>query len=87
MNDEVVAPTKDDIINDLNQKLKYAQKLINNLQVKLNESNGVAIQLEAKLQLAEEDHQGMQAQLKDFGLKAEKVAPNVLADSKESPKK
>tara|TARA_B110000467_G_scaffold14677_1_gene12705 strand:- start:2550 stop:2786 length:237 start_codon:yes stop_codon:yes gene_type:complete len=43
-------------ITDLNQKLKYAQKLITNLQTRLNESNGVGIQLEAKLQLAEEDY-------------------------------
>ncbi len=43
-------------ITDLNQKLKYAQKLITNLQTRLNESNGVSIQLEAKLQLAEEDY-------------------------------
>ncbi len=43
-------------ITDLNQKLKYAQKLITNLQTRLNEANGVSIQLEAKLQLAEEDY-------------------------------
>ena len=35
-------------------QIKYAQKLLQVLQTKLNEANGVNIQLEAKLQLAQE---------------------------------
>tara|TARA_B100000686_G_scaffold324411_1_gene380067 strand:- start:133 stop:375 length:243 start_codon:yes stop_codon:yes gene_type:complete len=36
------------------EQLKYAQKLLQVLQTKLNEANGINIQLEAKLQLATE---------------------------------
>ncbi len=36
------------------EQLKYAQKLLQVLQGKLNEVNGINIQLEAKLQIAEE---------------------------------
>tara|TARA_R100000808_G_C2070521_1_gene98241 strand:- start:252 stop:497 length:246 start_codon:yes stop_codon:yes gene_type:complete len=36
------------------EQIKYAQKLLQVLQTKLNEANGVNIQLEAKLQIAEE---------------------------------
>jgi len=56
----------------LTGKLKYAQKLITNLQTKLNEQLGIIIQLEAKLQLAEEDHQGITKQLEEYGLNAQK---------------
>tara|TARA_B110000495_G_scaffold13209_1_gene9486 strand:- start:3267 stop:3533 length:267 start_codon:yes stop_codon:yes gene_type:complete len=80
MNEEVkTQPTQEDIINDLTSKLKYAQKLINNMQNKLNESTGIAIQLEAKLQLAEEDHIGIKKQLEVYGMEASKVSPAVLA--------
>ena len=36
------------------EQLQYAQKLLQVLQTKLNEVNGINIQLEAKLQIAEE---------------------------------
>ena len=36
------------------EQLLYAQKLLQILQGKLNDANGINIQLEAKLQLAEE---------------------------------
>jgi hypothetical protein len=36
------------------EQLKYAQKLLQILQGKLNEANGVNIQLEAKLEIATE---------------------------------
>ena len=36
------------------EQLKYAQKLINLLQEKLNNQQGINIQLEAKLQIATE---------------------------------
>ena len=36
------------------EQLKYAQKLLQILQGKLNDANGVNIQLEAKLELANE---------------------------------
>jgi hypothetical protein len=36
------------------EQLKYAQKLLQILQGKLNEANGVNIQLEAKLEIAKE---------------------------------
>ena len=36
------------------EQLKYAQKLLQILQGKLNEANGVNIQLEAKLEIAKD---------------------------------
>ena len=41
-------------IEELAGQLGYAQKLIAILQTKLNDANGVNIQLEAKLQMANE---------------------------------
>jgi|TARA_B110000438_G_C15786122_1_gene638512 hypothetical protein len=41
-------------IEELAGQLGYAQKLIAILQTKLNDANGVNIQLEAKLQMATE---------------------------------
>jgi len=41
-------------VEELTGQLNYAQKLIAILQTKLNDANGVIIQLEAKLQMANE---------------------------------
>lgn len=41
-------------VEELTGQLAYAQKLIAILQTKLNDANGVIIQLEAKLQMANE---------------------------------
>ena len=41
-------------VEELTGQLNYAQKLIAILQQKLNDANGIVIQLEAKLQMAHE---------------------------------
>ena len=55
-------------LKELEGQLKYAQKLINVVQSKLNESNSLIIQLTAKLELSEEDKIGMMEQLKEMGI-------------------
>jgi len=57
---------------ELSGQVRYAQTIIKNLQQKLNDFHGIVVQLEAKLQLALEDKAGIEAQLKDFGIKSEK---------------
>jgi len=57
---------------ELQGQVRYAQTIIRNLQTKVNEFNGIVVQLEAKLQLALEDRAGIEAQLKDMGIKSEK---------------
>ena len=50
---EPVAPQLNPV-EELTGQLNYAQKLIAILQQKLNDANGIVIQLEAKLQMAHE---------------------------------
>ena len=57
---------------ELQGQVRYAQTIIRNLQTKVNDFNGIVVQLEAKLQLALEDRAGIEAQLKDMGIKSEK---------------
>jgi len=80
MNEPVATPEKkfEDMTDpekvvELQGQVRYAQTLIKNLQEKLNGLNGIIIQLEAKLQLALEDRAGIEAQLKDMGVKTDKI--------------
>ncbi len=47
--------------------------MIKNLQEKLNGLNGIIVQLEAKLQLAEEDKASVLEQLAQYNIKSKKV--------------
>jgi hypothetical protein len=59
-------------VKELQGQIRYAQTLIKNLQSKTNDYSGIVVQLEAKLQLALEDRAGIEAQLKDMGIKSDK---------------
>lgn len=59
-------------IKELQGQIRYAQTIIKNLQAKTNDYNGIVVQLEAKLQLALEDRAGIEAQLKEYGIKTDK---------------
>ena len=52
----------------LQGQLNYAQKIINVLQVKVNEANGKLVQIEAQLELANEDRAHMLKQLEPMGI-------------------
>lgn len=71
MSDPVVEPKKFENMNDaekiaeLQGQVRYAQTIIKNLQTRVNDYTGVAVQLEAKLQIALEDRDAIAAQLKD----------------------
>ena len=75
---EATAPKKFEDMTDpekvieLTGQVRYAQTIIKNLQAKTNDYNGIIVQLEAKLQLALEDKAGIEAQLKNMGIKSEK---------------
>mgnify|MGYP001385991061 CR=1 FL=1 len=59
-------------IKELQGQIRYAQTIIKNLQAKTNDYNGIVVQLEAKLQIALEDRAGIEAQLKEYGIKTDK---------------
>ena len=59
-------------VTELQGQIRYAQTIIRNLQQKVNDFNGVVVQLEAKLQISTEDRAGIEAQLKEYGVKTEK---------------
>lgn len=59
-------------VKELQGQIRYAQTLIKNLQTKTNDYSGIVVQLEAKLQIALEDRAGIEAQLKEYGIKTEK---------------
>ncbi len=52
----------------LKGQLNYAQKLINVLQTKLNDSNGTIVQLEAQIQIANEERESLLKQVKAVGI-------------------
>ena len=52
----------------MQSQLNYAQKIINVLQGKVNEANGVIVQLEARLQIAAEDKENILKQLEPMGI-------------------
>ena len=52
----------------LKGQLNYAQKLINVLQTKLNDSNGTIVQLEAQIQIANEERESLLEQVKEVGI-------------------
>ena len=63
------APTDPEFtIEQVQSQLNYAQKIINVLQGKVNEANGIVVQLEARLLMAEEDKQNMLKQLEPMGI-------------------
>lgn len=71
---EALSPEeKDQKLADQNGQIRYAQTLIKNLQEKLNGLNGIIVQLEAKLQLAEEDKASVLEQLAQYNIKSKKV--------------
>ena len=63
------APVDPDItVEQVQSQLNYAQKIINVLQTKVNEANGVIVQLEARLQIAAEDKENILKQLEPMGI-------------------
>jgi len=64
--------TDSEKVIELQGQIRYAQTIIRNLQQKVNDFNGIVVQLEAKLQISTEDRAGIEAQLKDMGVKTEK---------------
>ncbi len=55
-------------IEQVQSQLNYAQKIINVLQGKVNEANGVNVQLEARLQIAAEDKENILKQIEPMGI-------------------
>ena len=55
-------------VEQVQAQLNYAQKIINVLQGKVNEANGVIVQLEARLQIAAEDKENILKQLEPMGI-------------------
>ena len=55
-------------VEQLQSQLNYAQKIINILQLKVNEANGVIVQLEARVQIADEDKQNILKQIEVMGI-------------------
>ena len=70
MSEQVKEPKKFEDMTDPEKlieqagQIRYAQTLIKNLQQKLNDYNGIVVQLEAKLQIALEDRAAIEGQLK-----------------------
>jgi|TARA_B110000438_G_scaffold165208_1_gene158066 hypothetical protein len=63
------APVDPDVtVEQVQSQLNYAQKIINVLQTKVNEANGVIVQLEARLQIASEDKENILKQLEPMGI-------------------
>ena len=55
-------------VEQVQGQLNYAQKIINILQVKVNEANGVIVQLEARVQIAQEDKENILKQIEVMGI-------------------
>ena len=55
-------------IEELAGQLGYAQKLIAILQTKLNDANGKLVQMEAQLQIANEDRENILKQVEPLGI-------------------
>lgn len=55
-------------VEQVQSQLNYAQKIINVLQGKVNEANGVIVQLEARLQIANEDKDNILKQIEPMGI-------------------
>ena len=63
------APVDPEItVEQVQAQLNYAQKIINVLQTKVNEANGVIVQLEARLQIANEDKENILKQIEPMGI-------------------
>jgi len=63
------APVDPEItVEQVQSQLNYAQKIINVLQGKVNEANGVIVQLEARLQIANEDKENILKQIEPMGI-------------------
>jgi len=63
------APVDPEItVEQVQAQLNYAQKIINILQAKVNDANGVIVQLEARVQIAEEDKQNILKQVEVMGI-------------------
>ena len=55
-------------MEELAGQLGYAQKLIAILQTKLNDANGKLVQMEAQLQIANEDRENILKQVEPLGI-------------------
>ena len=55
-------------VEQVQGQLNYAQKIINILQSKVNEANGVIVQLEARIQIAEENKENILKQVETMGI-------------------
>ena len=55
-------------IEQVQAQLKYAQRIINVLQGKVNEANSVIVQLEARLMIANEDKENILKQIEPMGI-------------------
>lgn len=55
-------------VEQVQSQLNYAQKIINILQQKVNDANGIIVQLEARAQIAEEDKQNILKQVEVMGI-------------------
>lgn len=60
--------TPDVTPEQMQAQINYAQKIINVLQGKVNEANGRIVQLEAQLQLANEDKENILKQVESVGI-------------------
>ena len=55
-------------VEQLQSQLNYAQKIINIMQAKVNEANGIIVQLEARIQIANEDKENILKQVETMGI-------------------
>ena len=55
-------------VEQLQSQLNYAQKIINIMQAKVNEANGIIVQLEARIQIADEDKANILKQVEVMGI-------------------
>ena len=63
------APTDPTVtVEQVQAQLNYAQKIITILQQKVNEANGVIVQLEARVQIAQEDKENILKQVEVMGI-------------------
>ena len=63
------APVDPEItVEQVQSQLNYAQKIINILQTKVNDANGIIVQLEARVQIAQEDKENILKQIETMGI-------------------
>jgi|SaaInlV_165m_DNA_1040744.scaffolds.fasta_scaffold128456_2 hypothetical protein len=55
-------------VEQIQNQLNYAQKIITILQQKVNEANGVIVQLEARVQIVQEDKENILKQIETMGI-------------------